>query len=524
VKSVIKCTVLLLVVGTLAAQAQVPYPNPIKHVIVVIQENRTPDNLFGANSPSNQYYIPGADLAPNNQGQAYNIVNGKKVVTNVPLISIPLASKYQSVGSVPKYDYDPSHSHSAFLAMCDYNHTTTCNMDGANHVTVVCDPNLPPGSNCPPANPQFAYVQYKDVAPYFQMASQYGYANAMFQTNQGESFTAHQFLFAGTSQAGQGAFPTWFVSEAPLLNGKQPSGIAVGCIAPTAAMAPPLGETVQLIDPNPPHKESKTMYPCFEHQTLGDLLSSPPSPFQPFSWKYYTPGPGSLWSAADAIQHICVPKMGTDGKLACTGSEYAAHIDLNPADVLKDIKSSGCVLPQVSWVVPSASMSDHAGSTTANGPSWVSGIVNAIGNNTTCDVTNGKTGYWYDTAIIITWDDWGGWYDHVPPPKLPAGAPAEAGSFEYGFRVPMVVISAYTPTGTISNVTNDFGSILKFVEDALGGLGPIDPSYADAFASNDLQEFFNFSMAPKRFQKVKAPVPAKVFIDSKAPLEGPDND
>jgi phospholipase C len=154
----------------------------------------------------------------------------------------------------------------------------------------------------------------------------------------------------------------------------------------------------------------------------------------------------------------------------------------------------------------------------------VAGIVNAIGNNTTCDVTNGKTGYWYDTAIIVTWDDWGGWYDHVPPPTLPTGAPAEAGSFEYGFRVPMVVVSAYTPTGTISNVTNDFGSILKFVEDVFGRLVPLDPTYADAFAGNYLQEFFNFSKAPKKFQKVKAPVGAQVFINSKAPLEGPDND
>jgi hypothetical protein len=365
---------------------------------------------------------------------------------------------------------------------------------------------------------------FKDVAPYFQIGSQYGYANAMFQTNQGESFTAHQFLFAGTSQAGQGNYPTWFVSEAPLVNGRQPIGVAVGCTAPDAKMDPPNGETVQLIDPNPPHKENETMYPCFEHQTLGDLLSAPPPQFQPFSWKYYTPGPGSLWSAPDAIQHICVPQKGSNGQLSCTGAEYAAHVDLNPGDVLSDIKNTNCVLPQVSWVVPSANQSDHSGSTTGTGPSWVASIVNAIGANTTCDNTNGNTGYWYDTAIIITWDDWGGWYDHVPPPKLPSGAPPEAPSFEYGFRVPTLVVSAYTPRGTVSNETHDFGSILKFVEDVLGGLGPVAPTYADAFANGDLQEFFNFTMSPRTFQKIQAPLGITYFMNSTEPLEGPDND
>ena len=516
---------LLLVLGTVASQAQIQYPNPIKHVIIVIQENRTPDNLFGSNSPSNQYYLPGAALAPNNEGLASQWQNGKKTVVKVPLISIPLSSVYNSGDNIPVDDYDPVHSHPAFLAMCDLNAKTgNCAMDGANRIHVVCDSNLPKGTQCPPSNPQFAYVQYKDVAPYFQIASQYGYANNMFQTNQGESFTAHQLLFGGTSQPGNGNDPTWFVSEAPLLNGKQPIGANLGCIAPTAEMDPPNGETVQLINPNT-RSESTTMYPCFEHQTLGDLLDNPPQPFQPVSWKYYTPGAGSLWSAPDAIDHICVPEKNSQGQLVCTGSEYNNHLDLTPSDVLKDIKNANCVLPQVSWVIPNAPQSDHAGSSNGTGPAWVASIVNAIGGNTTCDVTNGNKGYWYDTAILITWDDWGGWYDHVPPPALPSGAPPEAASFEYGFRVPFLVVSAYTPAATISNTNHDFGSVLRFVEDVFGGLGPISPgTYADSYANGDLQEFFSFSSKPSRFKKITAPLDADYFINDKTPMEGPDND
>src|SRR5437868_10602121 len=67
-----------------------------------------------------------------------------------------------------------------------------------------------------------------------------------------------------------------------------------------------------------------------------------------------------------------------------------------------------CQLPAVSWVIPTGQASDHPGNNNGTGPSWVASIVNAIGGSS----------YWSNTAVIITWDDWGGWYDHVPPPKV----------------------------------------------------------------------------------------------------------
>jgi len=69
---------------------QIQYPNPIKHVVIIVQENRTPDNLFGSNSPGNPFYLPGADLATS--GMAYSGSGRNKKVFPVPLISIPLAS------------------------------------------------------------------------------------------------------------------------------------------------------------------------------------------------------------------------------------------------------------------------------------------------------------------------------------------------------------------------------------------------------------------------------------------------
>jgi phospholipase C len=504
------------------AHAQIQYPNPIKHVIVIVQENRTPDNLFGSNSSANQYFLSGADLSAT--GLAYSGSGKTKKVVKVPLISIPLASVYNLGDNKPADDYNPDHSHPSWLDMCDHDASGACLMDGANHIPVYCDGNLPPGSNCPPQYPQYAYVQYVDVAPYFQIAAQYGYANRMFQTNQGPSFPAHQILFGGTSQPGNGPEPTWFSAENTLLNGRSPNGAPNGCIGATAKTKPPHGLTVQLIDPSPPHSEALTMFPCFNHLTLADVLDG-----AKITWTYYTPGQGSLWSAPDALENVCVPDpTGTK----CIGPDWKKNprangfVDIAPTDVLKDIQNPKCNLANVNWVIPSALASDHASQTDGSGPSWVASIVNAIGTNTACDLTNGQHGYWYDTAILITWDDWGGWYDHVVPPPLPATAPPEAASYEYGFRVPLMVVSAYTPPAYVDNTVHDFGSILRFIEDVFGGLGTIPPgTYADSYANDDLSGFFQFGQSKGRaFRMIQAPLGADYFINDKRPPEGPDND
>jgi phospholipase C len=132
--------------------------------------------------------------------------------------------------------------------------------------------------------------------------------------------------------------------------------------------------------------------------------------------------------------------------------------------------------------------------------------VNAIGNSP----------YWQSTAIIVTWDDWGGWYDH----KLPV---LNGNGYESGFRVPLLFISAYTPPGTVSNVRSDFGSILRFVEGNFGiGQGAL--GFADARATSNLSEFYNLPQRPRVFDRIRAPLDGSYFILNTEPATDPDDD
>ena len=113
----------------------------------------------------------------------------------------------------------------------------------------------------------------------------------------------------------------------------------------------------------------------------------------------------------------------------------------------------------------------------------------------------------------MTWDDWGGWYDHVTPKVR--------NPYELGFRVPLLVISPYVKSaGYVSHVNYEFGSILKFTEEQfdLASLGTTD---ADA---NDFSDFFNFIQARRKFKKIQAPYNAQYFISHPAPNLIPDND
>jgi phospholipase C len=119
--------------------------------------------------------------------------------------------------------------------------------------------------------------------------------------------------------------------------------------------------------------------------------------------------------------------------------------------------------------------------------------------------------YWSDTAIIVTWDDWGGWYDHVAPPIH--NSSSYANSYEYGFRVPIIVIAPYAKAGYISHQSNDFGSILKFIEETFS-LPEVNPSvgYADSYALGDLSDFFDFTQQPLTFQQIPTDYDRQYFV------------
>jgi len=438
---------------------QQPPPSKIKHVVILFQENRTPDNLF--HDPV--LMARGADIASTGQ-----VSTGQ----TVPLSPV-------SLGIV----YDFGHAHVSFLT--GWNHGQ---MNGFDQDGTYCPPGQP---NCAPAYAQYQYVQASDVQPYFTLAETYTFGDRMFQTNQGPSFAAHQYIISGTSAISEKS--VIYAAEVPLLA----QGLS-GCIAPPQAY-------VQLIDttnPNPATNETQTAYPCFDHPTLTDLLDS-----KGISWKYYTPMAGSLWTAPDSILHMCGPNLPPPNGTSCTAAEWTNHVVIPETQVLTDIAAGQ--LAAVSWVIPKGQNSDHPAYNQNNGgPSWVASIVNAIGTSA----------YWADTAIIITWDDWGGWYDHVPPPSV-------HNSYEDGMRVPLIVVSPYARPAHISHQNYDFGSVLKFVETTFN-LPEIDPAfhYADARAVDFYDDCFDFNQTPLPFTPIKAPLDASYFLNDKSPPAPPDDD
>jgi phospholipase C len=480
---------LVICAGAVVARAQI---SNFKHVVVIVQENRTPDNLFqGLCAPP---FGSASSCSTTPTTSQYNVQTSNWLDKTSP------TGVTQPKGVALANKYDLSHAHSAFTVMCDSTGgpgLPACQMDGAAGITC---------SGTCLSQPQFRFVTNTNniLNPYLELATQYGWANYMFQTNQGPSFPAHQFLFGGTSAPTPMDDPNGiFAAENMSSTVPPPPGthLVAGCTALSTTR-------VKLI--MPPDDESQSIYPCFEHQTMADLITNTPTPV-PLTWRYYTPGPGSIWTAPNAIQHIC-QSTGPGG--TCVGKDWTDNVDLTSSDVLKDI--GACNLRSVTWVIPSGQNSDHAKSNDGGGPSWVASIVNAIGGATTCD---GGAGYWSDTAIFITWDDWGGWYDHEPPTIQPL----PGGDYQYGFRVPLLVVSAYTPAGLINNKRHDFGSILKFIEHnfslPLGGL-----HFADERSVSDLTGFFDLTQAARPFTNISAAKTAAFFLKDKRKQTDPDDD
>ena len=169
--------------------------------------------------------------------------------------------------------------------------------------------------------------------------------------------------------------------------------------------------------------------PCFDFQTLPDVLQR-----NHISWKYYAPpqfASGYVWSALDAIRHI-------------------RYSPLWNADVVRDTTFVNDVsqahLPAVSWLVTNTRESDHPPASICLGENWTVRVVNAVM----------RSQYWKDTAIFLTWDDFGGFYDHVAPPHID--------NISLGPRVPTIVISPFARPHFVDHSIFDFDSFLRFIE------------------------------------------------------------
>lgn len=466
-----------------------------QHIVVLIQENRTPDNLFqGLCLPP--YGSPSACGTGANQFDIQSFGFDRKGNV-IPLNAVPFTN-----------GFDPNHAHSAFVSMCNPN-TTTYFPCRANTLLLT--------TKCPLAC-SFQYVdpvQSPMLSPYYYIAQNFGWANRMFQTNQGSSGPAHQYLFSGTSAA------TATDDQNALFVAENISGL--GCLGPA-------GYSFKFIDPAHVPKIYSVSEPlgfgCFSHDTLAaELEKDGANGGLGNTWSYYTVGvqkkhtSNNIWTAPNWIYEICQPNSTFT---QCTGADWINNVYMNPSQVLTD--AANCQLKNMVWVTPTGQNSDHASvdGTHTGGPAWVANVINAIGGSTCDDIINGvRVPYWQDTAILVTWDDWGGYYDHVLPPFLSAPKQGQ-GDYQLGFRVPLLFVSAYTNPIIDSTNQYDFGSILRFVEHNFGITEGI-MGFADARASTDLSAFYDLGLTPKQFH-IPTNVGPDFFIHDKRKPDPPDTD
>jgi phospholipase C len=208
------------------------------------------------------------------------------------------------------------------------------------------------------------------------------------------------------------------------------------------------------------------------------------------TWKFYTPPivlnkeTAGNWDAFDAIK-------------AVRGSpEWATNVVSPDTVIFNDLKNGS--LPAVSWVIPDAFNSDHPQECCINhrdvdlGPQWVTSLVNAIG----------QSSYWNTCAIVILWDDWGGFYDH----ESPAFLRDDQGGL--GFRIPVLIVSPYVQPH-IEHTQYETASIVKFIEVNFQLSGPLQEPDARAAP---LTNAFNFNQTPRPFQPIVSKYSRAFFL------------
>ena len=276
-----------------------------------------------------------------------------------------------------------------------------------------------------------------DIPNYWSYAEHFALGDHMFSSLAGPSFPNHLYTVAAQSGG--------VISN--------PSALQWGCDAPASA-------TVDVMATN---GDSSRAAPCFEFTTVADRLEA-----AGVSWRFYAPVRGQtgyIWSTLDAIGHIRNSSLWTDRVLS--------------DERFLDDASSGN-LPAVSWLVPDFNVSDHAprppigNGSVCEGENWTVQHINAIMQG----------GNWPSTVIVLVWDDFGGFYDHVPPPTVD--------TYGLGPRVPFILMSPYVKEGTISHTNYESGSVLQLIENRykLKALAKRDVE------ANSLLDMFDFTQSP----------------------------
>ncbi len=456
----------------------------ITHVVFVVQENRTFDNLFGGPSP-----FPKATATD----------SGEAGDQKVKLTKIELA--YYTGGE------DPDNYHRDWMWACDPPVTppptappgskSTCRMDGFMVAATPTPAYTPPAS----VGTIYSYVDYAETKPYREIATKYTLGDHFFMGHNSESYTAHQYIFSAQSNN---------VIDPPDFNQKPDyCGYLFDYCAftPWGCDSPDTTRTF-VLDPNT-GEESKTAsgpFPCFgrggiahrvRYPSLADRVDE-----KGLTWRLYA------HSLCQSINGLDVNARLRDSSLwpkkpdmaKCHDNEGASSTKVDTKNFrmpeytfLDDIADPNRDLANVTWILPGLLTSDHPGVPAGwCGPSWVAKIVNAIG----------RSKYWDSTVVFVFWDDWGGFYDHVKPYVVRDAAGP-------GFRVPLLVISPFAKRGTVAHTEIEFGTLQKFTEDLLGlqSLGKDDASpYL-----NNLDDFFQTKPEPFESANPDEPISCKIL-------------
>lgn len=428
----------------------------ISHVIVIIQENRSFENFFAGFTGANSPTF-GCASPP-----SLSSISGRPTGSALRRGSgsgCPAGDTQVPLHSITFNGPDLHHDWKSSMADWDNG-----KMDGFWHF----------GHHS--QYEAYAFVDRPQTKPYWRIAQQYVLADAMFPTEFGGSFTGHLTLVAGTDDIKLPSIAEVDFPSAP----------------PDDCDAPPGTKSSLLAAGRVVHR-FKGPFPCFnQFNTIAQVLDN-----AGVSWKYYATKllDAGMWEPFEAIKYVRY------------GPDWNTNIIWPQTKILTDPGNGQ--LAAVSWVTPSQVDSDHPAFHSDKGPSWVASVINAIG----------KSSYWKSSAIILVWDDWGGFYDNAPPPQLDYRG--------LGIRVPCLIISPYaretSPShpGYVSHTHYEFGSILKFIEEVynLPPIGSTSNGYTDTRA-NSLDDAFDFTQAPRPFKRIRSKYSSSLFLHE-PPSTGP---
>jgi phospholipase C len=302
------------------------------------------------------------------------------------------------------------------------------------------------------ADDGLAFKQYTedDIPNYWQYARTFALGDHFFSSMLGPSFPGHMFTLA--AQTG------WAIG-----NPDKPASLPLlswGCDDPA-------GSTIPVLDNGSCNLVN--VKPCFEFPTVVDNLP------RGVTWKFYgstlPPLIGEVWSMFDAIGHVRMKRAWKANIV-----DYAAF----------DGDADAGTLPNITFLVDQDLNSEHPPFNICTGENWTVSHLNHVMMN---------PDLWARTAIIMAWDDFGGWYDHVPPPKQ-YGCDGQT-PYGLGFRLPLIIVSPYAKPGVYHRVAQH-ASIPKFIEQVfkLPSLSSQDPAAQDGEGTDDLTMAFDWKQEP----------------------------